>query len=202
MVNKKKPGSWNGEPGSLLFLSYPVHICCTHVNPCGSERRGPSPSLHSPPLFSLPELTVGTIKTLKREGRGGGAGGKRKKAEEQEEGSEILQWCAINHKHSGSSNSPASITEPQAPLQSPTVHVGPQSLHTIPTSAPLPSPQLRSSSDPFAHFAVHQHFGQHWASLSLYPQPQGPFTSPSDSHSPRGHRDFSSPGATFTLATG
>lgn len=82
MVNKKKPGSWNGEPGSLLFLSYPVHICCTHVNPCGSERRGPSPSLHSPSLFSLPELTVGTIKTLKREGRGGGAGGKRKKAEE------------------------------------------------------------------------------------------------------------------------
>lgn len=81
---KKKAESWNEAqqfPSPALFsFSYPLHICCTHVNPCGSERRGPFPSLHSPPLFPLPELTVGTIKTLKKK-RGGG-GGKKKKAEE------------------------------------------------------------------------------------------------------------------------
>lgn len=67
----KKAESWNEAEQfpSLALFSFslnPLHICCTHANPCSKGRRGPFPSIHSPPLVPLAELTVGTIKTLKK----------------------------------------------------------------------------------------------------------------------------------------
>lgn len=106
---------------------------------------------HSKPPFStsfpLPELTVGTIKTLKK---------KKKKAEEQEEGSEIPWWWAINHKHSGAIRAlpPSLSPSPLQPLfKAPSSMQGqvapsfqplclPPSLilqHTIPRSDPVAS---------------------------------------------------------------
>ena len=84
---KKKNGwalEWGGtvsQPSPLLFLSSPSPHLLHSCKPLWlREERPPFQSLYSPPLFPLPELTVGTIKTLKR--GGWGKGGKEKKAEE------------------------------------------------------------------------------------------------------------------------
>lgn len=136
---------------SFFFFSLnPVHMCCTHVNPCGTERPLPKPP--SPPLFLLPELTVGTIKTFKKRW---GEGGK-----EQEEGTEIPHCCVINHKHSGNNKSPPSISESSAPLQrfpehaEPKSHPKPPTLYTVPAPASLQGPQLPSSPCTFAQYPL------------------------------------------------
>lgn len=48
----------------------------SHVNPCGTERRGPFPSLRSPLRVPLPGPTVETIKTFEKKKRGGGGRGR------------------------------------------------------------------------------------------------------------------------------
>lgn len=109
----------NSFPASLSFSLNPLHICCTHVNPCGTERRGPFPSLHSPTRPPPPHhhpplgLTVGTIKTQKRRGGGGAMKGRWVGRDP------AVVLCNKSQTLWEQPGTPASITEPSAPrLQS------------------------------------------------------------------------------------
>lgn len=198
-------GATVSQPSPLLFLSYPLHICCTHVNPCGSERRGPFPSLHSPPLFPLPELTVGTIKTLKKRSRGW-----RKKKKSWGVGGRERDPLVVGNKSQTLWEQQEPCLHPRAlspffkaplSMQSPSPSQGPPA--PCAGFSPFPSLRLGSSPDPFAHYPLHQPFSKLRGSLSLTHNLRAPSLPLSLCLSQaRTQRDFSSPGATFTLAPG
>lgn len=122
-----------------LFLPFPLHICCTDENPCGSER-GEAPfqasTLHIFPPARVDSRNI--IKTLKKneeeEGeKSQGVGGRERDPSVVGNKSQTLQ----------SNKNPASISDlsaPLAPLQSPLQLPGPESLRGPTPSAPLPNP--------------------------------------------------------------
>lgn len=117
---------------------------------------------------------------------------KKKKKKEEKEGAEI-PWCrSINHKHSRSSKSPVSIRDlgpsSKPPWASSTQRPPPCSQRL---SQPLQDPKLPSSLAPLAPTSLSPAHKLRAPSLPLYVLLTAP-----------GHRDFSSAGATFTLAPG
>lgn len=190
---RKKNGwalEWGGtvsQPSPLLFLSLPSPHLLHSCKPLWlREERPPFQSLYSPPLFPLPELTVGTIKTLKR--GGWGKGGEEKKSW----GVGGREWDPLVVV----GNKSQTLWEQQEPslhhrgaLQSQVPPKGPHPVpqHQTPSSAPV---LILLHTDPLA--------------ISLTHNLRAPSLLPLLSESPTapGHRDFSSPGATFTLAPG
>lgn len=154
----------------------PLHICYTHVSCKPLWHREERP-LSQPPFSTLSPPTRADCRNYQNIWK--------KKKGEEEEGAEIPWCCSINHKHSGSSKSPASIRDlgpsSKPPRASPTQRPPPCS-QCLPQ--PLQDPKLPSSPAPFAPSAL-------TPSLPLYVLLTAP-----------GHRDFSSAGATFTLAPG
>lgn len=118
----------------------PLHICYTHVlcKPLWHREERPR---SQPPFSTLSPPTRADCRNYQNIW----------KKKEEEEGAEI-PWCrSINHKHSGSSKSPASIRDlgpsSKPPRASPTQRPPPCS-QCLPQ--PLQDPKLPSSPAPFA----------------------------------------------------
>lgn len=168
---------------SPVFLN-PLHICYTHVS-CKPPWHREERPLSQPPFSTPCSPSRADCRNYQN------IWGEKKKREE-EEGAEIPWCCSINHKHSRSSKSPASIRDlgpsSKPPSASPTQRPPPCSQRL---SQPLQNPKLPSSPAPFAPTSLSPAHKLRAPSLPLYVLLTAP-----------GHRDFSSAGATFTLAPG
>lgn len=177
--SKIKELEWGGTASLPSILLSLLTLCTSAtlmscVNPYGTERRGPFPSLHSPLWVPVAELTVGTIKTFGKKRRGGGRG-----------------WNPLVPF-----NKSQTLSEQQetlAPLQSLPEQDPPKDPHPVLSACPslFLDPKHPSSPAPFTPTSLSPAHKLRGPSLPLYVLLTAP-----------GHRDFSSAGATFTLAPG